>query len=266
MLSSGHTIFMSEERKCEVSGCDRAHKAQGLCSGHYQRKRKGQPLDGPIASSRKPCVVAGCSGEVAAKGMCKAHYARSTRGQEVEAPLWRHGSERQCEFIGCDDAHFSSGFCKLHYERNRLGYKMDAPKEIHDSSRECTVEGCARTHEASGYCAMHYYRWKKYGDPGEAELRRGKGHVNKQGYRVICRDSQSYLEHRYVMEQHIGRPLYIFETVHHKNGVRDDNRIENLELWAKPHGAGQRVEDLVEFVVQYYPDEVRKAMNDGREG
>jgi len=86
----------------------------------------------------------------------------------------------------------------------------------------------------------------------------GSGHKEKQGYRFINKmrhpnasKSGRIYEHIFIMSEYLGRPLNKGETVHHRNGIKDDNRIENLELWASGHPGGQRVKDKIEWCLDF---------------
>lgn len=128
----------------------------------------------------------------------------------------------------------------------------------------CAVKGCEDAAVTRGWCGRHYQRWQEYGDP-EAPMRRAragestKRWTNASGYVLIRLRGNTVLEHRHVMEEKLGRELRPGETVHHVNGIRTDNRPENLELWVSTR-SGQRVVDLVAFVVERYRSEVLAAL------
>src|SRR5678809_641602 len=97
---------------------------------------------------------------------------------------------------------------------------------------------------------MHYQRLVRSGAVGPPEKlphnpRAGMSWLNNSGYLVMCVDGKDILEHRHVMALKIGRALLSHENVHHINGVKTDNRPENLELWSKSQPCGQRVTDKV---------------------
>ena len=65
---------------------------------------------------------------------------------------------------------------------------------------------------------------------GENHPRFKGGHLGNHGYRIVSVRGRPILEHRHVMQEHLGRELETDEHVHHINGDRLDNRTENLEL------------------------------------
>lgn len=100
------------------------------------------------------------------------------------------------------------------------------------------------------------------GGAGNPNWRGGYG-IDKQGYVRINRTLAQELYpdatlgngpqlqiHRVVMSHHLKRPLYKDESVHHKNGIKTDYSIDNLELRARYHGKGQSVDDLRAWAIE----------------
>lgn len=132
----------------------------------------------------------------------------------------------------------------------------------------CSLNDCERfvASKATGYCNRHNYKFLRYGDPraGQTHAARGSSptYADTNGYIIVrVPERGKVLQHRLVMEQVLGRYLWPFENVHHKNGIRSDNRPENLELWVKPQPQGQRVSDLLAWMVDNYSTEVAELLD-----
>ena len=155
---------------------------------------------------------------------------------------------RVCEVDNCNAKHEAKGYCNKHYKR----YKThgDPLWEPQVKVVTCSWPTCTRPRHTKQYCGAHYQRYR-HNRPMDAPIvtygRRGDGYIDKNGYRIISVNGVKKPEHRHVMEVHLGRELLPEETVHHINGVRDDNDIDNLELWSSSHPYGQRVEDKIKW-------------------
>ncbi len=132
--------------------------------------------------------------------------------------------------------------------------------------RTCSVE-CGNVAKGRKQYGNSNHRW----DGGTTTVSAGYVMVKAPDHPEAYQNGY-VLQHRIVMEAKIGRYLHPWERVHHKNGIRDDNRPENLELWvlkgrSKKDPAGQRVDDLIEHAVSaadrygIHPPALRSMLN-----
>lgn len=219
-------------------------------------------------SNSYPCAVEGCPHPRVARGYCRGHYQRALRGQSLFPPL-RSGNmyDQVCSEDGCAEVvgrAGARGLCPRHLHRILV-------QEWRAKKVPCSIQGCIKLalySDTRGHCAMHHSRFYKRGDAGSPEPEiapKGAGTTDANGYRVV----RGRKEHHLVMEHILGRPLWPDESVHHKNGIRDDNRPENLELWnidrrGQNQRNGQRVEDIVEYWVSLYPELAAQALRNAR--
>jgi hypothetical protein len=198
---------------CQAADCDRSVYARGHCSRHYKQLLR----HGLVQPDRAPakCAAEPCERKAVTRGWCHGHYLRWSRTGDVQADV-------------------------------PLSRPIVQP---------CSADGCEHPATSRGRCRSHANRIRAKGIPDDAPLREisGTGFVSRGYWIVPVAPEERWLtngqtpapEHRLVMARHLGRPLRGDESVHHRNGVKSDNRLENLELWSRFQPTGARVADLV---------------------
>lgn len=175
-------------------------------------------------------------------GLCRGHYSV----HRAKTP-----KREKCSTPDCGRGVFAvkRGLCRRCYFHRRAEGTLEGV-----ARPSCSVSSCPFPLSVKGYCIGHYHQVRKYGKVTSEVLktkimRKNKGFfMTQNGYRKVrASDGRWILEHRFVLEKKLGRPLFPDESVHHRNGDKLDNRPKNLELWVRPQPTGVSVKDAVKW-------------------
>lgn len=255
--------------ECAFEGCKRSAKALGYCGSHYmQLHTRGSvdrltPIGGDTPSRKMGHVTRQCA-------WCGADVTRphsQMQGKFVYCNHQHQGAHKhaladaklgKCRVDGCNERakYVKTGLCAFHYGRLTGGRALDGPRAwLPRQTETCAWCGAEFVRPAaqlrSKYkfcCSEHYdawraslappswvdkhgYRWLRISNMDES--RRAFAHEVARGNKAAVQ------EHRLVAAETLGRVLTRHEQVHHINGVKTDNRPENLEL--RVNGAHQKL-------------------------
>lgn len=246
---------------CAFPSCDLAMKAKGLCMGHYKQQHKGKPLSPlrKIIKSEGTCSFVGCDRPQRSQMLCDPHYQQQKRGKPLKplrASSAPAGSLGWCEGPSCERQAVVKIHCLTHYIQLRRGSELKeiVSPTVGGGMGMCRGPECTRFAASKFLCPNHAKQQREgrelkpirhREDMPDRFLSSGYWMVHAPEGHPNAGSNGRIFEHRLIMSTTIGRPLEPDETVHHINGVKTDNRPENLELWSSSHPSGQRVADKV---------------------